>query len=301
VNRFEVPGRVFTFAILLFVALSALCMIPSVAIIVVWFYPIPLTIFYIISRRWVASLTPIVFGILWLSGIGVLLSILLALALSCIAISHTFQGQKSQTVYADLLFSTMIFVLVELVMLAFLRWQGFDIFSLISKSIETTVQGNPTLLADKHLSVGSLVSATVHWVHLMLPSVICLVAFLLAAANLLICRVLLRFTPYLQQSFLRTWKLSYWVVILYIVSLLIVMFKGFESTYVSWQFVNNLMFLTAVALGVQGLGMVWRKVYNRIWGPVVIAFCVILSLLGIIGNIFTLIGIYDNVKSRRQN
>ncbi|MDQ0190930.1 DUF2232 domain-containing protein [Alicyclobacillus cycloheptanicus] len=284
-------------AALISLILLGVSLLPGFNLMMLWLFPLPLIIFHVTGAKRVSTVVAVLFaGGFLLSGFG-WSAVLVAVAMYFLSFAMGDALQGSDSPYAALITGTLVFVMLELVFLAFLRWAGIDLFQDLSRQISNSAALYQAFPGVGQQSLNTFVQQELQTIQLMLPGILCMFAFLAAAVNLLLVRLVLRRTCS-WQSLLLNWRMPYSIVAVYMVSLAFVLFGWFRDSSFLWPAANNAMFLGGFFLGIQGLAFLWRRLHGRqlayLW------LTLLIGLSAFLGNLFVLLGLIDSmVRARR--
>lgn len=293
-------GREATAAGLVFIVLAALTVLPQFALIAVWLLPMPLIVFTVLKARIVTPFLALAAG-------GSLLAVGFGWSALLFALGIYFIGwvmgesiASSESPYMPLITGTLVLVMLELVLLALVRFSGTDIYSALTSQINQSLQQDAALFKVNQASLPAIVKSAVDWVRMMIPGLLVVFAFLWAAVNLLLARLILGEKAGPRKPLLSTWRLPNSIVVVYVIALIFAMFGGFKNYSVFAQLVNNTMFLAGFFIGIQGLAFIWRKIGQRKTRYVWLVLLLIASTFRIVGDLFVLIGLFDSVRTTRR-
>lgn len=307
-NREDFRSREATAAFLAFAALITLIALTPLAQLLIWFLPIPLIAFDALGSRWMppilaalATASLLLVGFNWMA-------LLLGL---CVYFISWVMGQSIRRVespHLPLITGTFVFIMLELVLLAFFRFNGIDINAALSQMVQTYLTQNPALLhAANGQSVRQLTDAMLQQVHVAFPAGLTISAFFLALANLYGARALMGRRAVDRLPVLLTWRLPYSVAVAYVISLAFVLFGWLQHQPFWWQIVNSVSLLAGFFIAIQGLAWIWRRIHHVRgaygWMWLVVILSLLLNVVGgwvIIGNVLILIGLVDLINSSRR-
>jgi len=298
-KKYSGLGRQNVVAWLLFVAIAILSLTPA-SLYVVWFFPIPIALLLVHGeRRAPIVLAVLATGCLFYAGFG-WSALLFGVALFYVAatISDTLKS-KSLSLYPGIIVSTIVFVMAELVVLALLKYNGIDVFRSIQLLMHEQIHRDQQILGPNLALATQVADAQLAQLKLMLPGILCVVAFLLASVDMLLTRKLARRTS-AHAPFLSVWYVPQPVITVYFLSLLYVLLsKSTTGTYES-QVINNVMYIGGFVIGVQGIAMVWRRISKRRGAKFWLALLVAGAIVPYARFIYVLLGLIDAMNQRRQ-
>lgn len=299
-NRTSWLGREATAAGLVFLVLTALTVLPQTAFLAVWLLPMPLIVFTVLKSRFAPVVLAMVAGMALLAvGFG-WSAILFALGIYFIGWVMGESILNSESPYTPLITGTLVFVMLELVLLALVRWSGTDIFAALTQQINLSLQKDAQLLKMNQTSLPEMVQAAVDWVRMMIPGLLGVLAFLLAALNLVLARGILGEKAGPHKPFLSAWKLPNSVIAVYVIALTFALFGGQKNPTIFWQLVNNTMFLAGFFIGIQGIAFIWRKIGQRRGRYIWLVVLLLASTFRFVGDVYILIGLFDSVRTTRK-
>lgn len=281
----------------IYAILTGLCLVPGVNGLVVWLLPVPLILFHVTGlRRATPAFAMLSTVCLFVSGFN-WSSVLIGLALYFLSWVVGDSMQDVESAFAPLITGTLVFLMLELVLLALARWAGVDLFNVLSTQVSEALMRNQALLGGDASQLKQIASQEIHTIRIMLPGILCVGAFLAASVNVLVTRWILRGAVE-QQPLLLNWQLPYGVVAIYVICVAIVLFGWTHSSPFVWQAINSAMFLGGFLLGIQGLAFLWRRLYQRQLSYLWLTGLIVLSMF--IGNLFVLLGLVDSmIRARR--
>lgn len=280
-----------------YVLIAGLCLLPGANLLFIWLLPVPLIVFHVSRLRWPTPFMALVAtGCLLVSGFN-LTALLIGLAVYFLSWAMGDALAQMESPYAPLITGTFVFIMLELVILALTRWSGVDLFTALSNQFAQTLSSNSTMLGVNQGALSQFESQEMGTIRLMFPAILCVMAFLAAAVNLLLARLVLR-RRIASAPLLRNWRLPYSVVAVYFITMAFVLFGWLRTSPLLWQAMNSGMFLSGFLLGIQGLALVWRRLYQRQLAYVWLTILIILSAF--IGNLFVLFGLIDSMLRARR-
>ncbi|MCL6516022.1 DUF2232 domain-containing protein [Alicyclobacillus sp.] len=286
-------------AAVVFFVLLVLTVVPPFTLVTTWLFPIPLlTFWWLQMHRTALALTGVVAAAMWLTGLG-LAGLFAAVGVGFVAFVMAEALRGGDTPFAPIITGSLVFIMMELVMLAFTRWTGVDLFQSLAAEVERSLREQGAFGLDD-AGVRNLAAQMVQWTRLMFPSVIAVMAMLVATVNLVSARLLLRrLLP--ERPFLSAVRLPVSVVVLYVLALGAVLAGWPKEWPIVWQTVNNAAFLAGLFLGVQGVSFLWRRVRGRAGQYVWLALMIAGSLFRPISSIYVVLGVMDVMQQHRRN
>jgi uncharacterized protein YybS (DUF2232 family) len=189
--------------------------------------------------------------------------------------------------------------MMELVLLALIHFTGVDIPALITQVVHKAMQSDAKLLNLDAKVVKSYETTTIAWIKLMIPALLSSFAFFFSAINLLLTRALISRTVK-QRPLLLTWVMPRSVILVYVISLSFVLFGWLKTWPYWWQIANNVMYLTGLLIGIQGLSMIWRRLHTHSLRSVWVTLLVLLTVIPYVRSIYVLLGLVDSVIILRK-
>lgn len=285
---------------ILFLCLLGLSLMPPLTIITIWLMPIPLIVLTVLRHRiataifaTIFALALIVLGLNWAA-------VLFALATYFMGWSMGEELRKSHSPYAPLITGTLVIVMLELVLLALIRWAGVDIFHSLSVQLTQSLHADTKALGLSSKDDAKLVADTLTRIQLLLPAFICTFALFCATLNLYVARYVVKAHIH-RPPILTNWRLPYWSVFAYLVVLTLTLVHAFAHSALWWQALNNAQFLLGLVIGIQGLSALWRWLSRyragRFWFMLVIVTCA----FRLVGSVCVLIGLFDMINDSYRN
>jgi hypothetical protein len=285
-------------AILLFI-LIPLAALPPFAIYVVWFLPIPLSTFVIHQFRWTQRLISLVIGIcLAFSGFG-MAGFLFAYAIYILSQMIAGSILRAGNPYPTIIFGTLIFIMMFVVLLARLKWGGIHFYEELSRQLVQNSVSNYPLMKLENLNPHQLSALVVGQLQLILPGALGIAAFLLSVANFLLARALVKSVPE-KVAILLPWDLPYGVIYVYIISLTFVLFGWLQDSSFWWHAVNSAMMVSGFLIGIQGLAFAWRKLYGRKKARFWMSLLLLATLIPIVRSVYIFLGLFDSSMRTRK-
>jgi Predicted membrane protein (DUF2232) len=293
-------GRESLLASASFFILLAMSMDLHFSWLALWLLPFPIIVFQVIQQRWMSvGLACVIAVFLILTGLGIA-SLFCALGVYFMAWVMGESIRNSDSPFMPLITGTLVVVMMILVLLALVHWSGIDVFSLIAKQTDVLMKQQQGMFRIDAATASRLTTEMSQWIHLMIPSIICSMAFLIATVNLLLARALVTAKKFDLKPILLSWRLPNSVILAYVLSLTVVLFGWGNDSPTWWQMANNIVFLAGLFIGIQGLAHVWRRVQTVRARYFILFLMVVLASIKIVGSIYILIGLYDSMNSVRR-
>jgi uncharacterized protein YybS (DUF2232 family) len=289
------------------VALWVLSFHPLSAAIAVWLLPVPIILWTAGEKPALSILTATAYGCaLWWGHLG-WMAVLFALAAYVIGWVMGETLRTADSPFPALITGTLVFVMVQLVSLAFLRWMGFDLFAVLASQMSQWTADWMTALARSGMSPDWRQTASetarllqtegLTWLRVTLPGWIAVISLVASAVNLSLARLLWPASQ--MEGLLRNWRLPYDVIPVYLIALTAVVFHLGESWPVVWQALNSFVLVGQFLLGVQGMAALWRRMEGRpaaglVWTIVL----VLVIVVPLIGTICVLYGMLDCMREQ---
>lgn len=291
-----------TVAWLLFIVLGICSLSPSMVWIVMWFFPLPLTILSATRSLHISGALSVILGLcLTHAGLG-WSSWMVALSVFFMAWVMGDALKNKSRLFAPVITGTLVVVMVELVLLSLLRWQGHDLGQEILRSLEAASRANGPHQSSQWQAFTRDFKTNFS---VLLPGMLCVIGFLLATLNLLGARLILYLGLNRDESvlkpFLDDFQLPSGVSVLYLVMTACFMLGMFKQPGWPAQFARNVALLSGFFMGIQGLASMWRRM-RRTPGRFGILLLLITAgcLIRLIGQLYILVGLYDTLSYRRR-
>jgi uncharacterized protein YybS (DUF2232 family) len=291
-------AREYLLAGIWFVLLIALSLTPTCAPWVVWLFPVPVAVIYVVGSRGAAAVMAMIAG-LDLAAVGFgWASILFALTIYVMAGVMGEALARRDSPYAALITATLVGTMLEIVLLAALRATGVNLYATLRDAVSQSLAADSRWLAGSDIEVQGLVGDFVTWLQTMLPAVLATLAFLVAAVNWLLCaRLLRRCHP--PTALLSRWQLPRSVVTVYLLAIVCLLLNLFSDWSLWSQTVRNALFLSGFFLGIQGLSYLWRRLERQRLRYLWLAFLVLAAGVKLVSDVYVLLGIYDILRVSR--
>jgi|GEM_PF-4127553 len=285
-------------ALTVFLALVALSLLQPFSAITLWLFPFPVIAISVLQPRMYASTMAVIAGfVLVLAGFGWLaLFFIIALYFLAWSIRENILNNKSP--YLSVITITLVFVMLELVLLALIHWSGIDIISVMKSQLKQSIAQDEALMKSLGYNSDNAISQTLTWIQTMFPAMLSLVALAGAMANVWLLRWNLK-ARYDIPPLLRNWKLPYSVLLVYILSLSLILLQAFKSTPLLWQLMQNIELIGAFLIGIQGISFIWRIVGRFRFRAVILIIAIAASFLSIISMLYVVLGVVDIVNETR--
>lgn len=293
-------GREALVASVSFCILLALASDPTVALIVLWLVPFPIIVFQAIGQKYVSiGLACVIAVFLFLLGFG-LTAVLCAFGIYFIGWVMGESIRNADSPYMPLITGSLVIIMLILVLLALVYMSGFDILSAIMQEIDLGMKGEQSIFGMDARSAAQLAADFKQSVHMMFPAILCIMAFLIAAVNLLLARVAVQSKTMVLRPLLLTWRLPSSAITIYVVSLVIVLFGWGKDQGLWWQMANNILLLTGFFLGIQGIAFLWRLVQGFAGRKILLILLFVLAGVQIVGSVYVLLGLFDAINYSRR-
>lgn len=289
-------GREAVLASVSFIVLLLMAMNPQSAWLAVWLLPVPIIVFHVIGqRRMSVGLACVIAVFLFILGLGIT-SLLCALGAYFIGWVMGESIRNSDSPYLPLITGTLVVVMLILVLLALVHWSGYDIYTLLSQETNVWLKQEQLMFGLDAAAAGQMATEIGQWIHLMIPSILCTLAFLVATLNLLLARAMVGAKKLAMKPILLSWRLPNSVILVYVLSLTMVLFGWGKDLPVWWQMANNLAFIAGLFIGIQGIAVVWRRLQNTRIRYLVLVLMILAASVKLIGSIYILIGLFDSMN-----
>jgi hypothetical protein len=282
--------------LLILVPLAAL---PPFTVFVVWFLPIPLCSFFVHQFRWIPRWISLVIGVcLAFSGLGIA-GFVFAYAIYILAQIIAGSIRKADNPYPAIVFCTLIFLMLFVVLLARLKWSGIHFYTELSKQLVQNSVSNYPLMKAENISPRQLSVLIINQLQLILPGALGIMAFLLSSVNFLLGRLLVRSVRE-RAMILLPWDIPYGVIYVYIISLTFVLFGWSRDSLFWWHAINSAMVFTGFLIGIQGLAFAWRKLYGRRKARFWMSILFLATLIPIVRSVYIFVGLFDSsIRARK--
>jgi uncharacterized protein YybS (DUF2232 family) len=286
-------------AAVVFFVLLGMTLVPPFTLLTAWLLPVPLIVFWRLGHRRAAMvLTGIVALALWAGGMG-LAGVIMALGVGFVSYVMAESMRTVESPFAAIITGALVFIMMELVVLALIRWSGVDIFDALVHDLEDSLRQQQGMMGLDDAAVRTLAADVAQWIRLMFPSVISVVSVLLAGVNLVAARWLLRHRI-APKPLLSAVRLPSSVVLVYVLALAAVLLGWPKEIPFGWQLVNNAAFLAGFFLGVQGVAFLWRRVRGRTGQHLWLVLMLAGSLLRPVSSIYIVLGVIDVMNHSRR-
>lgn len=286
-------------AAVVFFVLLGMTLVPPFTLLTAWLLPVPLIVFWRLGHRRAAMvLTGIVALALWAGGMG-LAGVFMALGVGFVSYVMAESMRTVESPFAAIITGALVFIMMELVVLALIRWSGVDIFDALVHDLADSLRQQQGMMGLDDAAVRTLAADVAQWIRLMFPSVISVVSVLLAGVNLVAARWLLRHRI-APKPLLSAVRLPSSVVLVYVLALAAVLLGWPKEIPFGWQMVNNAAFLAGFFLGVQGVAFLWRRVRGRTGQHLWLVLMLAGSLLRPVSSIYIVLGVIDVMNHSRR-
>jgi hypothetical protein len=287
------------------VLLSLALLHPVTAAAAVWFLPVPVVLWTVTGRPALAIASATVFGAaMWLGHLG-WMALFFAIAGYAAGWVMGESLRLERTPFPALITGSLMFVMVELTCLAFLRWLGIDIFGWLDQGMRAYLS---LLSLDSSVvqwqsspdhAIGSLQTEVVDWLRTTLAGWIAVFGVCASLLNLTIARGLWpEALP--RVRWLEGWRLPVNIVPVYLIALTASVFGWGRGWPPAWQAVNSLVVLAEFLLWMQGLAALWRRLgelpNRRWWWGAAAALATIVPL---VRTLCVLYGMIDCMRDER--
>lgn len=286
-------------ATVIYVALLLLSLVPGTSLLAVWLIPAPLVVFHVTRLRSVAVVLAAVYtACLLVAGLN---AAALVMGAGVYFFSWVMADAmlESESPYPALVTGTLVFVMLELVLLAFYHWSGGNLYADLKHAIGLSIAQDHALFATNVATATQGADSFLTWLQGTLPGVLCVFAFLAAALNQFIARAVLSHTGE-KQPLLLEWRLPGAVIGVYVVAVAVVLFGWFHSIPLLWQGVNSALMVAGFLLGIQGLALVWRRIYQHRLAKLWLTLMVVGGLIQVARSVYVLLGLIDMVRRPRR-
>ncbi|GGI95159.1 hypothetical protein GCM10010885_00960 [Alicyclobacillus cellulosilyticus] len=289
-------------ALALFVLLCSCTLLPGVNLLAVWFLPLPLIVMAVCEgQAAVTALAGCAAVFLLLGGFG-WSGLVFAVGMYAMARVTGEHVREGESPYPALVFTTLLFVMLELVQLAQYRAAGHDIRAAVQAMFHTWLAADQRILNLTPAEIRRLADERAQWVLMMLPGMIGVTAVALAWMNVGGARLLLQRRIPRFALLIDGWNLPYATVVLYVLLQCIILFGWVDNPSFWGQSVHNASFVAGFLLGIQGLAWLWRRVsalgqVKYAWLFPLIALPLTLQF---VGALYIIIGMLDLMRQHRR-
>jgi uncharacterized protein YybS (DUF2232 family) len=290
-NQDDRFGRAKATASFVFAILILMTLIPLIPLITIWFFPIPLAVLYTTSKRTlVIALTSFLTAVLVSGGLG-WTGILLGVATYFVAWVNGECLRRMDSPYGALITSTLVFIMLELVALALMRYTGVN----LDEAIKQFAQYEAHFLGASDSLANQMAAQIANQVHISLPAYLSIWAFLVAAVNFIGTRMILgRALP--QRPLLSSWRLPLWISMVFVTTTLIINVKILRMGPVLSQIFESASLMTGFLLFIQGLAVLWRRLKRSGRGRGYVISLGVLGLLPYVPYVYLLLGLIDTLR-----
>lgn len=285
-------------ALSLFIALSVFCLFTGLSAFVVTLMPVPFIIWQVrqgipVTGPMAVALAAVLMG----SGFGVL-TLLFVPAVYFMGWAVGEALKEGQTPYWPLISGTLVFVMLGVVVLAYLRYKGLNIEATLAQEANRSFTEYRALFPSSNsVQLQQWSQATATRMQMLLPGILITFAVLLSALNLRLAGRLLRPQPAVP-SLLVGWHLPVSVVWVYVLATLGVLTGRPGDTSLLWQTVNNVTFVAGFLFGIQGIAFLWRRIPPHRQHPLWLVPIIGAAL--VFGSIYILLGLLDVMYQVRR-
>ncbi len=298
-NQSRFPGADISLAAFLLIVMVPLAALSQYAFFIAWFLPVPLSIFFVHQFRWISLWIALTIGIaLVLGGFG-LAGLVYAYGIYFFSYTMAQSIRNADSPYPVLIRGTLVFVLLFLVLLARLRWQGVHFYARISSQLAESSSATNPLFKIGAKNLGEMITMTIKQLQLVFPGMLCIISFILCAINFLLTR-LLATSVRMKPPVLLLWNLPYGVIYVYIVSLSFVLFGWFHESLFWWHTFNSAVLVAGFFIGIQGLAFAWRRLHGRNNARLWMSLLLLATLLPMVRSVYILLGLFDSSNHTRK-
>ncbi|MBX6352027.1 MAG: DUF2232 domain-containing protein [Thermoflavifilum sp.] len=256
----------------LWLAVLILCVAsldPRTAAVAVWLLPAPILVWVLNSQPALALLSATLFGCaMWVGHLGWLAWFL---ALGALAAGWVMAEawREARLPYPALVAGSLMFVMMHLTLLAYLRWMGVDILQVFGHALSAVADdylSGMAMDASAGESSGDVASALqtagVDWFRSTLPGWVAVLSIAAAMSCLSLARWL---HPGVVPAprWLDTWRLPPDVVPIYVIALVATVLGWGRAWMPAWQMLNSMVLIAEGLLWMHGLGALWRFLEDR--------------------------------------
>jgi hypothetical protein len=294
-NQDDQFGRATVTASFVFAILILMTLIPQISLYTIWFFPIPLAVLYTASRRsMVIALTSFFTAVLVSGGLE-WTGILFGVATYFVAWVNGECLRRIDSPYGALITSTLVFIMLELVSLALMRYSGVQLDDFIKQFAQYEAQ----FLGASDALAKQLASQIAAQLHISLPAYLSIWAFALAAVNLIVARMILgRAIP--ERPLLSSWRLPPWIAVVFVTATLIVRLNVFRTSPVLSQIFQCASLFTGFLIVIQGLAFLWRRLKRSGRGRGYVVSLAVLGLFPYVPYAYLVIGLFDALRSHER-
>lgn len=203
--------------------------------------------------------------------------------------------------YPAFISTAFLVILQELCLLAYVQWSGVDINTELTRLISSSLASAGHMTGASGSSFNQLATDYVDHARLILPASLCVIALLIAGCVMALARLAVGKNVTQVSPLLLKWRLPYWVVGVYLVSLALVLVGWLRPVTLWWQIENSTVLVSGFLLGVQGISFIWRRMLKNSWRYVWLTLLILISPISIVGNIYILIGLIDLMNQARRS
>jgi uncharacterized protein YybS (DUF2232 family) len=282
---------------LVYVLLLTASLVPPFQGLVIWLLPVPVIAFAILQSRIYAAVLSVLAGlVLIISGFGAF-GILVAVALYFLAWSVGDIISRGHSPFMAVVSFTLVFIMLELVFFALVRWTGADL-SLLKEQLSKSLTQESSLL-NKGVSTKNFVQQAESWIKMMIPALVSITALFFAITDLLLLRWLLK-AQVSMSPLLRNWRLPYSVLLIYLLSLVLILLNAFHTLPLLWQSIHNIEFIGSLLIGLQGIAFVWRKLQSNRGRYMVLVLLFVASIVRYVSLVYVVMGVLDILNETRR-
>lgn len=287
-------------ALIFFMLLFGIVLLTPLSGLALWLVPSTMVVFVYRGKRFVPLIMALLSAIgLYVAGLG-LTALFVAFGLYCVAWVMGESMQQSEAAFPALLAGTLVFIMIFLVMLAFLKWTGVSLQEVAAQQSANSLSAYRSVFHLTGTNPKQLGSDVSHQLLLMLPGILCIGGFVISLLNYVLASTILSVQgSYHRAPILSAWNISPSVSWLYIISMTFVVFGWWRESSYGWPVVNNVMLLSGFVIAIQGEAAIWRHI--RTWPLRLLWLWLLMILTALLSTLFIFIGLLDSVwKNRRK-
>lgn len=297
-NRSRLGGRASWIAALLYVTLLVVCVLTPLAGLLIWLLPAPMVVFGVQGHQKTAIVLGVVSLVaLFLAGLGIA-AVVFAAGLYFVSWVMAESISHEESAYPALITGTLVFVMMGLVSLAFLHWAGVDFTSQLAFDSQKSIDMSQPFLHLSQTDVKGITGDVTSNVTMMIPAILCILAFLGTLLNFVIAGSIMSLTKgFHRPPILSTWRIPSSVVLVYIVCMTGSVFGWMKGSTFWWHALNNAAITAGFFVCIQGIALVWRKVRRF---PLAYLWLLLLGVLAtVLNSLFIFLGLLDVAWMRR--
>lgn len=292
------PNRETTMAIIVFVLLLGCSLVPFLSAATLWLFPFPLIAMAVLQPRIYASTMALLAGLVaGIAGFG-WLALFFTLALYFLSWAGKDHIDHDRSPFLTVVTITLVFVMLELVFLAFIHWSGLDIMSTMKVAFTQSLQSDKTLLKQMGYDSTTLANQTFAWVQTVFPGLVALLALVGAMVNVWLLKWILHSRVSIPPL-LRNWRLPYSVLLVYLLSIALILVHAFHAAPLVWQTIQNIEVIGSFLIGVQGIAFIWRLVQPLKIRVIVLIAALLAATIVFISLLYIVFGVIDILNTTR--